>query len=276
MDAARVADDRDRNAEGRPENARPRDRFGAPQPRGAVDEMTGRVDPDDVVTDVADALERGAALFDAQRFFEAHEFFEWIWKRGGVPESDRTFWKGVAQVAVGYVHTQRGNASGAQTLLHRGARHLRLGARDGPADSGRDVHAGVDAARLAADALAFADLVAHDGASPEAPFPRFPRRGERGDAPLGSPAMAVDVGLAPGHRYRCSACGNVTRFDVESVERVRRFWHVELGGRGRVESEERDDVDVRAVRCRWCGSAEAIEQVPAIDPPVAASPSDAT
>lgn len=76
--------------------------------------------------------------------------------------------------------------------------------------------------------------------------------------------MDVDVGLEPGMRYRCGACGNLTRFDVETVERVRRFWHADLGGVASVESEERPEVRVVAVRCRWCGSADAIEQVPVV------------
>jgi hypothetical protein len=69
--------------------------------------------------------------------------------------------------------------------------------------------------------------------------------------------------LAPGKRYRCTACGNLTRFDVESVERVRRYWHVDLAGRGIVEEDERLEASVVAVTCRWCGTAEAIEVVDA-------------
>ncbi len=68
-------------------------------------------------------------------------------------------------------------------------------------------------------------------------------------------------GLDSGKRWRCGACGNLTRFDVESVERVRRFWHVDLSGDGRVEEEERANVDVVTVTCRWCGSRDAIEVV---------------
>lgn len=66
-------------------------------------------------------------------------------------------------------------------------------------------------------------------------------------------------GLEDGKRFRCAACGNLTRFDVETVERVRRYWHVELSGDGEAEEEERLDVTVEAVTCRWCGSADDIE-----------------
>ncbi len=162
---SRVAD-RDRNAEGRAENARPRDRFGAPLPRGCPDEMPHRIQPDDVVTGVPDALAHAARLFDAQRFFEAHEFLEFIWKSDDVDPRDRDFWKGVTQVAVGCCHTQRGNAAGAITLLERGSRLL----APYPAR-----YAGVDADALAAGALRVAARVREQGASPDVEFFAFPR-----------------------------------------------------------------------------------------------------
>lgn len=71
------------------------------------------------------------------------------------------------------------------------------------------------------------------------------------------------VGLQPGTRYRCEACGNLTRFDVESVERVRRFWHADLAGIGQVEEEERTQVTVTQVTCCWCTSTDAVEVVEA-------------
>ena len=117
--------DRDRNAEGKAENRRPRDRFGAPLPRDAVDEMAHRDEPEDVVDTQQEALTRAIELFDAERFFETHEFAEYIWKHEELDPADRDFWKGVAQVAVGCCHVQRGNATGAVTLLHRAADYLR-------------------------------------------------------------------------------------------------------------------------------------------------------
>ena len=75
--------------------------------------------------------------------------------------------------------------------------------------------------------------------------------------------MQVIPGLEQGKRWRCGACGNLTRFDVESVERVRRFWHVELSGEGRIDEEDHLDVDVIAVVCRWCGATDSIETIDA-------------
>ena len=158
--------DRDRNAQGRPENARPRDRYGAPLPRGFADELPHRREPDQVVNSVAEAFAEAVALFDEERFFEAHEFLEYIWKSDEVPPGDRDFWKGVTQVAVGCVHTQRGNDKGAVTLLERATRYM------APYPS---TYGGVAADALAAAALELASQVREHGASEQRRFFRFPR-----------------------------------------------------------------------------------------------------
>ncbi|MGH8929238.1 MAG: DUF309 domain-containing protein [Egibacteraceae bacterium] len=158
--------ERDRNLEGRAENARPRDRFGRPLPRGAVDEMAGKRVPDQVASSVAEALDYAIQLFDAQRFFEAHEFLEWIWKSDEVPEGDREFWKGVTQIAVGYTHTQRGNRDGALTLLDRACRYM---APYPPR------YQGIDAEALAGGARRVIAEITASGPSADIPFPGFPR-----------------------------------------------------------------------------------------------------
>lgn len=147
---------------------RPRDRLGRPLPRGAADEMPDRQDPDEAVGSVEEAFARGVALFDERRFFEAHEYLEWIWKAEDVDPADRDFWKGVTQVAVGCVHTQRGNATGALTLLERAVAYL------APYPS---PHRGVDTAALRAAAGQVASAVRSQGPSPAVDFPRFPRAG---------------------------------------------------------------------------------------------------
>ncbi len=81
------------------------------------------------------------------------------------------------------------------------------------------------------------------------------------------------AGLPTGKRYRCAAGGNLTRFDVETTERVRRFWHLDLAGVGAPEEEEQLEVRVDTVACRWCGSRDAIRVVEA---PGAGAVSDAT
>jgi uncharacterized protein len=144
---------------------RPRDRFGRPLARDASDQLPDREEPDKVVSSTEEALGVAVALFDTQRFFEAHEFFEWIWKCEEVAPEDRDFWKGVTQVSVGCVHTQRGNDTGAITLLERAVDHLV--AYPSP-------HHGVDTAGLVASARALVAVVRQAGASPVVAFPRIP------------------------------------------------------------------------------------------------------
>ena len=60
-------------------------------------------------------------------------------------------------------------------------------------------------------------------------------------------------------RYRCTACGNITRFDVVTDRRTRAFHHFSVGGELSVEDEQVLAEDVVEVSCRWCGHGRAIE-----------------
>ena len=60
-------------------------------------------------------------------------------------------------------------------------------------------------------------------------------------------------------RYRCAACGNVTRFDVTTTRRTRAFHHYTIGGDLTIEDVEVLDEQVESVSCRWCGSPKAVE-----------------
>lgn len=66
-------------------------------------------------------------------------------------------------------------------------------------------------------------------------------------------------------RYRCGGCGNLTRFDVEARRHTRRFLHFTLAGEPTVEEEEVVAEEIVKVTCRWCGSSEAIEEVPRVE-----------
>ncbi len=71
-------------------------------------------------------------------------------------------------------------------------------------------------------------------------------------------------------RYRCSACGNLTRFDVVASRRTRSFHHFSVGGELTVEDEEVLDERVERVSCRWCAaSGDQIEELDVDDVPVA-------
>ena len=63
-------------------------------------------------------------------------------------------------------------------------------------------------------------------------------------------------------RYRCTACGNLTRFDVTTSRRTRAFHHFSVAGELTIEDEEVLDESIDAVTCRWCGASGAsIEQL---------------
>lgn len=55
-------------------------------------------------------------------------------------------------------------------------------------------------------------------------------------------------------RYRCAACGNVTRFDVLATRRTRAFHHYSIGGDLEIEEEEVLEDRVERVTCRWCNA----------------------
>lgn len=66
-------------------------------------------------------------------------------------------------------------------------------------------------------------------------------------------------------RYRCSACGNLTRFDVVVQRRTREFHHFSVAGDLTIEDEEKLAETIERVTCRWCAaSGDAIEEIPAV------------
>ena len=81
---------------------------------------------DEAALPPAETLARADELLAAGRPFQAHEVLEALWHVAVLEE--RGFWQGLAQIAVGLTHAQRGNQVGAATLLRRGsdavARHV--------------------------------------------------------------------------------------------------------------------------------------------------------
>lgn len=63
-------------------------------------------------------------------------------------------------------------------------------------------------------------------------------------------------------RWRCSRCGNLTRFDVIRSVRSQQYWHFDLGGEVEIEQQAAMADDIESVTCRWCGASDAIELVP--------------
>jgi RNase P subunit RPR2 len=62
-------------------------------------------------------------------------------------------------------------------------------------------------------------------------------------------------------RFRCTHCGNLTRFDVTRASKVKEFWHADMSGEVTVEEREVLSDQVLAVSCRWCGAGDRIEIV---------------
>ncbi len=66
----------------------------------------------------------------------------------------------------------------------------------------------------------------------------------------------------PGERWRCTRCGNLTRFDVTRTNRVREYWHLDLSGAASVEEATPLAETIEQVACRWCGAQDAVQLVP--------------
>lgn len=75
--------------------------------------------------------------------------------------------------------------------------------------------------------------------------------------------------MAETSRYRCTTCGNLTRFDVTTTRRERAFHHYTVGGDLTVEDAEVLEQRVDEVLCRWCGPSGVVEAVSgeAVTPP---------
>ncbi|MGH8867283.1 MAG: DUF309 domain-containing protein, partial [Actinomycetes bacterium] len=129
---------------------RPRDASGRPLPRGAPGVPPP---PEDVALPPAESLAEAERLLVAGRPFHAHEVLEGTWKDS--PADERALWRGLAQVAVGLTHTQRGNAIGAARLLRRGSGAVAAYADAPPY--------GLDAAHVVAEAERVATLVEQSG-----------------------------------------------------------------------------------------------------------------
>lgn len=62
-------------------------------------------------------------------------------------------------------------------------------------------------------------------------------------------------------RYRCTSCGNLTRFDVTMTRRTRAYHHFTVGGERSIEEEQVLDETIESVECRWCGPTGNVEPI---------------
>ncbi|MDA4106045.1 DUF309 domain-containing protein [Mycolicibacterium holsaticum] len=138
--------DRDRDESGKARSSRPRDALGRPLPHGS--DGVPRI-PDDLQLSPSDSLTYAQQLLDDGLAFNAHEVLEAAWKNA--PDDERDMWQGLAQLAVGITHIQRGNTVGAATVLSRAAE--RLADRPEPAPHGIDADGLITHARALIDDL---------------------------------------------------------------------------------------------------------------------------
>ncbi|MGE2723394.1 DUF309 domain-containing protein [Mycolicibacterium pulveris] len=138
--------DRDRDELGKARSSRPRDALGRPLPHGS--QGVPRI-PEDLELSPAQSLTYAQQLLDDGLAFNAHEVLEAAWKNA--PDEERNMWQGLAQLAVGITHIQRGNTVGAVTVLSRAAE--RLADRPEPAPHGIDVDGLIVHARALIDDL---------------------------------------------------------------------------------------------------------------------------
>ncbi len=94
-------------------------------------------------------------LFNAEKFFEAHEVLETLWRQTHGPERD--FYQGLIQIAAAFVHIQKGTPDGARKLLDKASKKLQ---KYGPVFHGLDLHALLEQSTLVLQS--------------KAPFPRIP------------------------------------------------------------------------------------------------------
>ncbi len=77
----------------------------------------------------------------------------------------------------------------------------------------------------------------------------------RTDDTMGVPQPTAET------RWRCTLCGNLTRFDVTRATKAVDYVHLDLAGEPTVEEHEVVSETIESVRCRWCNAADRIELV---------------
>lgn len=79
-----------------------------------------------------------------------------------------------------------------------------------------------------------------------------------------TPELLAQVPAAPGSpqypRYRCTNCGNLTRFDVRVTRFSTEYWHFTIDGNREIEDAKTTET-VTDVSCRWCGTATNVVEI---------------
>ena len=86
--------------------------------------------------DLAGFVREGLRLYNAGRFWEAHEALEVVWR--AAPEAERSHWQGLIQAAAALLHRERGNAHGVRVVGSAALDKLRAAAPPGfPVETAR-------------------------------------------------------------------------------------------------------------------------------------------
>ncbi len=72
---------------------------------------------------------------------------------------------------------------------------------------------------------------------------------------MASPQPTADT------RWRCTLCGNLTRFDVTRLTKAVEYVHLDQAGEPSTEEREVVSETIESVRCRWCNAVDQIELV---------------
>jgi uncharacterized protein len=88
-------------------------------------------------------------LFNEEKFFEAHEVLELLWRE--TQNSDRDFYQGLIQLAAALVHIQKGTPPGAEDLYLKASKHL---------SKYPSFHLGLDYGKILSDVRATLDFKA--------------------------------------------------------------------------------------------------------------------
>jgi len=109
-------------------------------------------------------LEEGIRLFNAQKFFEAHEALEAMWLKAEGEE--KLFLHGLIQIAAAFHHYTRGNPAGFRSVLEKGLRKL---------EKSGDVKDGLNLADLRKQLQPWRDLTSIDQMPRRENLPPLPR-----------------------------------------------------------------------------------------------------
>lgn len=67
--------------------------------------------------------------------------------------------------------------------------------------------------------------------------------------------------ILEGHRFRCNACGGLTRFDVVRTVRFKMFHHQDIAGSPHFEELEVVSDTIDEVHCRYCGNGKSVVEI---------------